>query len=259
MLHFDPAGGDAGRKYAASGGIFRNIASRRLPKRGDPFMPTPPTPTTSQALPDAALTDERERREAATSAQALVRYQDKWARRITRLQRAHPERWRVAGWSDEEVRDSLTLRLIEAVLAPSDESTPASPSPAPGGKEWGLRVIERNLAFLRKTFRLRTRVMDLRNAALPGQAPTEEERWLEREEEATRSLAEREAETHLSRPQKRWLAAMKLAARGGAFFRASAAPNLSAASRLLGKNRSSGQRAFRELQSRFDRERRRFD
>jgi hypothetical protein len=35
------------------------------------------------------------------------------------------------------------------------------------------------------------------------------------------------------------------------------APNLSAASRLLGKNRSSAQRAFRELQARFDRERRR--
>ena len=38
------------------------------------------------------------------------------------------------------------------------------------------------------------------------------------------------------------------------FFRASAEPNLSAASRLLGKNRSSALRAYRELQGRFSKE-----
>ncbi|HWA77716.1 MAG TPA: hypothetical protein VG937_35515 [Polyangiaceae bacterium] len=38
------------------------------------------------------------------------------------------------------------------------------------------------------------------------------------------------------------------------FFRASAEPNLSAASRLRGKNRSSALRAYRELQGRFSKE-----
>jgi hypothetical protein len=44
---------------------------------------------------------------------------------------------------------------------------------------------------------------------------------------------------------------LKLSARSGGFFESSAEPNLSAASRVLGKNRSSAQRAYRELQTRF--------
>jgi len=202
---------------------------------------------------DAAAADERERHQAARDDGALVLYQSKWERRISRLQRAHPARWCVPGWSDEEVRDALTLRLIEVLRAP--ETAPAAAEPS--GKEWGLRVIECQLALLRKTFRLRTRTADLRNAPLPARGPTEEERWLEREAEAGRAVASHLAELGLNRPQRRWLAALRQGARAGAFFQASDAPNLSAASRLLGKNRSSAQRAFRELQARFDRERRR--
>jgi hypothetical protein len=213
------------------------------------------SPSSPSALAAVIAADDCQRLEAARSDAALVAYQTKWERRIELLQRAHPARWRVPQWSEEEVRDALTLHLIEAVRAPEAEALPASP-PA-RAKEWGLRVVERHLARLRKAFRLRARVTDLRNVPLPSGGPTHEESWVEHELDAARAVAGRLAELGLSRPQRRWLAAMKEAARGGAFFRASDAPNLAAASRLLGKNRSSAQRAFRELQTRFDRERRR--
>lgn len=224
-----------------------------------PSAPTPPTPAAPASVETAVAADERDRQAAARSDAALVAYQQKWDSRIARLQRAHPSRWRVGGWSDEEVRDALTLRLIEAVRGPSAEA-PARPCPpSDDGKEWGLRVVERHLALLRKTFRLRTRAVDLRQAPLPARGPTEEERWLEREADAARAVAARLAELALNRPQRRWLAALHEAARAGAFFRSSDAPNLSAASRLLGKHRSSAQRAFQELQAHFDRERRRLE
>ena len=54
--------------------------------------------------------------------------------------------------------------------------------------------------------------------------------------------------------KRRWFDALKLSASAGSFFAASAEPNLSAAARLLGKNRSSAQRSYRELQLRFGRE-----
>ncbi len=50
--------------------------------------------------------------------------------------------------------------------------------------------------------------------------------------------------------QRQWLAAMRLAAVRGEFFESSGRLNLSAASRVLGKNRSSAQHAFKELQAR---------
>lgn len=122
------------------------------------------------------------------------------------------------------------------------------------GKEWGLCVAEQHVRHLRKLFRLDASVMDLREVPLPECAPTQEERWLEHEADACRQLAEESAREQLSRPQRQWLAAMKLAAAGGAFFHSSHEPNLSAASRVLGKNRSSAQRAFRQLQERFQEE-----
>ena len=78
---------------------------------------------------------------------------------------------------------------------------------------------------------------------------------MELQSEACRGLAAARAQSQLSRPQRRWLAAMKLAANGGgAFFKASQELNLSAAARVLQKNRSSAQRAYRELQAQFSRE-----
>jgi hypothetical protein len=50
-----------------------------------------------------------------------------------------------------------------------------------------------------------------------------------------------------------------MAANGGQFFEASREPNLSAASRVIGKHRSSAQRAYKELQVHFQRERRRLE
>jgi hypothetical protein len=85
-------------------------------------------------------------------------------------------------------------------------------------------------------------------------ARSHEERWLDLEADHGRALARERAELGLSRPQRRWLAALKSSANAGAFFESSERPNLSAASRLLGKNRSSAQRAYRELQGCFIRE-----
>jgi hypothetical protein len=67
-------------------------------------------------------------------------------------------------------------------------------------------------------------------------------------------LAGRRAEETLSRPQRTWLAAMKLSANAGAFFESSGNFNLAAASRVLTKDRSSAHRAFGELQSHFGQE-----
>jgi hypothetical protein len=190
------------------------------------------------------MTDEGERDAAAGDDGALVRYQRKWERKLAHLQRVYPQRWRVAGLSDEEVRDALTLRLLEAVRTGADE-------PGRPGQDWGLTVMQRHLAVLRKRFRLAATPTDFDAAPTAQRAPTQEELWLEVEAAGRRALAREQAESGLTRPQRRWLAALEDAARDGDFFAASDEPNLSAASRLLGKNRSSAQRAYRNLQRQF--------
>jgi len=196
-------------------------------------------------------TEDDLRAAAAIDDQALVAYEARWQRKLGRLQRAFPERWRVPGLSDEEVRDRLTLRLIEAVRGP----TPAELELAVPGKEWGLLIVRAELRVLRRSFRLGALPVDFRESTSPCRSPTQEEHWLEREAEQQRALAEARAERELSRPQRRWLAAFKLSARAGNFFVASDEPNLSAAARIVGKDRSSAQRGYRELQLRFGRER----
>ena len=195
-----------------------------------------------------ALLDERERRQAAVDDGALVSYQRKWELKLRRLQRAHPARWRVAGLSEEEVRDALTLRLIEAVRGG------AEPEPGTEGKEWGLTVVERALRGLRKSFRLEATPMDFRAVSLEERVPTQEQRYLDDEASVARSIARQRAREQLSQPQRRWLAALSLAAMQGEFFQTSDRVNLSAASRMLGKDRSSAQRAYRALQTCFQRE-----
>jgi hypothetical protein len=196
------------------------------------------------------LADLRERDAAAHDDAALVAYQGKWQRRLCRLQQSFPERWRVVGLSDEEVRDFLTLRLLEAVREP----TPLDRLLARPGKEWGLLIARRELAALRKAFRIRVVAGDPADTGAYPHAPTQEERWLADEADQLLVVAQARAEAQLSRPQRSWLAALKLSARGGGMVESSAEPNLSAAARLLGKNRSSAQRSYRELQARFGRE-----
>lgn len=82
-------------------------------------------------------------------------------------------------------------------------------------------------------------------------APTFEERTLEVEHEALLARASERAHETITGPQRRWLSAMKLAARFGEFFESSDRLNLSAASRILGKHRSSATRAYKELQEHF--------
>jgi hypothetical protein len=204
---------------------------------------------TARALA-AELAERKQRDLATTNDAALVAYVARWQTKLRRLQQSFPERWRVAGLSDEEVRDLLTLRLIEAVRSPA----PGELELQRAGKEWGLLVARRALAALRKSFKLRAISADFSETPAFSHSLNQEEQWLEAEAERGRALAQERAERGLSRPQRKWLAALKLSARAGGFFESSAEPNLSAASRVLGRNRSSAQRAYRELQTRFGHE-----
>lgn len=186
-----------------------------------------------------------EHEQARRSEAALVAFVEAWSHRIARLQRAHPRRWFVAGLSDEETRDALTLRLWERLREPPD------PDDCPEGKDWGLWVVERELRVLRARFRMRATAMDLRELVLPERAPGLEQRWIEGETVAERRAASARAESRLGAGQRQWLAAMRASVARGELFAASDRPNLSAASRTLGKNRSSAQRAFKDLQAHF--------
>lgn len=196
------------------------------------------------------MTFESERDAASSDDQALVRYQARWERALARLQRAHPQRWSVRGWSAEEVRDALTLRLLEVVRGDRAEFVRYERE----GKDWALVVMRERLTELRKVHRLDETPVDFAEAPFERREPNQEEAWLDLEADACRSLARSRAENQLTVPQRRWFAAMRMAANGGAFFRASDDLNLSAASRVLGRNRSSAQRAYRELQIKFVRE-----
>jgi hypothetical protein len=169
----------------------------------------------------------------------LVAFIDEWDRRIARLQRTRPELWCVFGLSDDEVRDAITLRLIEQARAGECDA-------------WTIATAE--VTALRKRFRVRATPADLRKAPLRDRAPDQEAICLDREDEAVHDRARRTAESSLDRPQRRWLAAMKMAANAGAFFDSSDALNLSAAARVLGKNRSSAKRAYAALRDHFQRE-----
>lgn len=213
--------------------------------------PSPDAAEPRRAL-DAASADERERDLSQHDSAALLAYHDKWQRRLSGLMRAHPERWAVPGLSAEETRDALTLRLLEAVHLPAsirDQEEPGRPE-----REWGLCVLQRHLARLRRRFRLPATPLDMRDAPLPLRGPTQEERWLELEADACRASAGQRAEARLSGPQRRWLGALREAARDEQFFEASDRLNLSAASRLLHKNRSSALRAYQSLSESFQRE-----
>jgi hypothetical protein len=211
-------------------------------------MPQTATNPESTACAQSAERDElHDRDAAAVDDAALVRYEAKWRRKLRRLQRAFPERWRVPGLSEEEVLDCLTLRLIEAVRAPA----PGERELRREGREWGLLVARRRLSELRKSFRLGAIATDLREAPLALLPVDQEAQWLDAESEQLRARAVARAEQGLSRPQRRWLSAFKLSARAGGFFQSSDEPNLSAAARMLGKNRSSAQRSYQELRARF--------
>lgn len=161
----------------------------------------------------------------------------KWDRVIARLQRKQPGRWFVPGLSDEEVRDFLTLAIFEKPDEPA------------------MDVAYSELASLRKRFRLVAPPTDLSEAPIRTREPDQEERLTEQEDDALRDEARVSAEASLGVPQRRWLAAMKMAANVGAFFESSDNLNLSAAARILGKNRSSATRAYEELSSLFRAER----
>jgi hypothetical protein len=110
--------------------------------------------------------------------------------------------------------------------------------------------MARHRAALRRSFRLEATPVDAFDLVV-DRAPTFEERTLEVEHEALLARASERAHETITGPQRRWLSAMKLAARFGEFFESSDRLNLSAASRILGKHRSSATRAYKELQEHF--------
>jgi len=144
----------------------------------------------------------------------------------------------------------LTLRLIEAVRTRSPELERHRRA----GKEWGLLFLAMQRRDLRKGHRLRVVAGDFDLTSARDRDCTEEERMIESEAHQAMLVATERAEQQLTRPQRRWFAAMKMSANAGAFFESSGKLNLAAASRVLAKDRSSAHRAFGELQNRFSRE-----
>jgi hypothetical protein len=209
----------------------------------------PPSVPPFRALDDETA-DRRERDLARTSDTALVAYEAKWRARLERLQRRYPPRWKLPGLSNEEVLDLLCLHLIE-VLRGGDPELLGLESP---GRPWGLLIAARKQRALRQAFRVAITPHDLAEVPSYREAPDQEQAFLSREEEWLLTQAGERAKSQLSRPQRRWLAALELSAQSGEFFAASDEPNLSAASRILGKNRSSALRAYRELQARYSSE-----
>jgi len=203
---------------------------------------------TEQEQPDdLELEDARMRDAAVTDDDALVAYEKKWTVRLAKMQRTHPQHWHVPGLSDAEVRDELTLRLIEAVRTKPDERARHRRA----GKEWGLLFLASQRRELRRAFKLRIVLDDV--SAVLDRSIDEEEVLIERDTDRVMTIAREHAERDLSRPLRRWFAAMKLTANAGAFFESSGRLNLAAASRVLDKNRSSALRAFGELQNHFGR------
>jgi hypothetical protein len=196
----------------------------------------------------AEAADERERERAAVDDGALVAYEGKWAARLRRLQRAYPRRWHIPGLSNDELRGVLTLRLIDAVRS----AGPVLLRHRRAGKEWGLTFLAHERRALYRGISREVLLGD--ESAVADRSPTEEERLLAAEWAALVALAGERAEHGLTRPQRRWLSAMKLSASAGDFFESSGKLNLAAVSRLLDRDRSSAQRAFLELRQRFVKE-----
>jgi hypothetical protein len=196
----------------------------------------------------AELEDEQERDAALAGDRALVAYERKWAKRLVGLQRVHPRRWCLPGLSDAELRDELTLRLIDGLRGPREELARYERA----GKEWGLVLLSSERRRLRRDFRLN--VVLAEPPLVFDRALTGEEHLLEGEHDALLARAREQAECALSRPQRSWYAAMLLTAQAGAFFEASGRLNLSEVSRTCGKNRSSATRAFEELKRVFTQE-----
>ncbi len=168
------------------------------------------------ALALAREKEEDDARDLARRSDAgFVAYQKRWETKLTRLTKRYPERLSVPGLTHAEVRDMSSLRLLELVRT-DDESCDVWAKP---GREWGLAVVQFHVRELRRQFRLHAEPMDFREP-LPvmGRESDHEERFLEMESEQCRWSAQRRAEDALTRPQRAWLAALKLAANSAEFL-----------------------------------------
>jgi len=194
----------------------------------------------------AEFREQQDRDAAVQSDAALVAYERKWQGKLRRLQAAHPSRWHVPGLSPDEVRDELTLSLLEAIRTQPG----ALKRHLRAGKEWGLSLLAERRRALCAAFKLDI-VPTCDFSALLDREPNEEQRLIDDQTRVAMARAHERGAERLSRTQRRWLSAMKLSANAGGFFESSGRPNLAAASRVLGKDRSSAVRAFGELACHF--------
>ena len=167
--------------------------------------------------------------------------------------RKRPRYFHVRGLPDDEVLDALVLGLVEHVRGagrtspePDRDDSEAAPR-----RPLELVLAEATVRDLRRRFRLAATPVDFREVVVQSRAETPEEAVLGREHVRAREHAARRAEAGLDPERRAWLEAFRRSANDGNFFAESGKPNLAAASRVLGKHRSSALRAYVELGDRF--------
>lgn len=201
------------------------------------------------------LDDETLREEARSSDPALCAYEARWRARLRASMRKRPRYFQVPGLPDDEVLDALVLGLVEHVRGtrgPSAEHDDSEPAPR---RPLELVLAEATVRELRRRFRLAATPIDFREVVVQSRAETPEEAMLDHEHVRRRERAARHAEAGLDPERRAWLEAFRRSANDGNFFAESGKPNLAAASRVLGKHRSTALRAYVELGHHFRRAR----
>lgn len=201
------------------------------------------------------LDDETLREAARSSDPALCAYEARWRTRLRVSMRRRPRYFRVPGLPDDEVLDALVLGLVEHVRGAPGPTAERDDSEAAPRRPLELVLAEATVRELRRRFRLAATPVDFREVVVQSRAETPEQAVLDREHHTTRERAARRAEAGLDPERRAWLEAFRRSANDGNFFAESGRPNLAAASRVLGKHRSSALRAYVELGQHFRRAR----
>ncbi len=197
------------------------------------------------------LDDETLREEARSSDPALCAYEARWRARLRASMRKRPRYFHVAGLPGDEVLDALVLGLVEHVRGAGCSSPNRGDAEGAPNRPLELVLAETTVRELRRRFRLAATPVDFREVVVQSRAETPEQAVLDREHDTTRERAARRAEAGLDPERRAWLEAFRRSANDGNFFAESGKPNLAAASRVLGKHRSSALRAYVELGRHF--------
>lgn len=202
------------------------------------------------------LDDEALRVAARSSDPALCAYEARWRGRLRASMRKRPRYFHVPGLPNDEVLDAVLLGLVEHVRGADGSRLDLSGSLRGDSEHRANRPLELVLAEttvrdLRHRYRLAATPVDFREVDVQSRTETPEQAVLDREHDTTRELAARRAEAGLDPERRAWLEAFRRSANDGAFFAESGKPNLAAASRVLGRHRSSALRAYVDLGRRF--------